>query len=219
VGSIPTLSRQLPHAHHVIRRRLFNLARTACRAIVVVTGVGLLLIALSARASAQRADSGTVAVKPVSKTATRKVGDSTVARPPISPRRAFLSSLLVPGLGQAKLNRGNSGALYFTVEAMSLGMIAKTKRDLHAAESFPDSVIVGYTPSDSGPKAIKEPTQLGLRVRSRKVQVEDWIAVLIFNHFFSGADAFVAAQLWDLPIVLSAEPSERGGRLAARVRW
>ncbi len=25
------------------------------------------------------------------------------------------------------------------------------------------------------------------------------MAVLIFNHLFAGADAYVAAQLWDLP--------------------
>ena len=203
----------------MIRRRLPEIARQFCRAIVVATAAGIIYSALPALAFAQRADSGTVAVKPSPKTATRKVGDSTITGPPISPRRAFLSSLLVPGLGQAKLDRGNAGALYFTVEVMALGMIAKTKRDLAAARHSPDSAIIGYTQTDSGAVPIKEATQLGLRVRSRKVQVEDWIAVLIFNHFFSGADAFVAAQLWDLPIVLSADPAERGGRLGAKVSW
>ena len=158
-------------------------------------------------------------MKPAPKPATRRTGDSTVARPPISPRRAFFSSLLVPGFGQSQLGRANAGALYFAVEVVSLGMIAKTRRDLSAARATPDSVIVGYTPTDSVPKPIYEATQLGQRVTSRKVQVEDWTAVLIFNHFFSGADAFVAAQLWDLPVVLGARPSARGGTVSAKVSW
>ena len=37
------------------------------------------------------------------------------------------------------------------------------------------------------------------RVRARRTHYEDWIAVVIFNHLISGADAYVAAQLWDLP--------------------
>ena len=44
------------------------------------------------------------------------------------------------------------------------------------------------------------------RVRSRRTQYEDWIAVLVFNHLFAGADAFVAAQLWDMPIRGSLRP-------------
>ena len=34
---------------------------------------------------------------------------------------------------------------------------------------------------------------------ARKTHVEDWEAALVFNHLISAADAFVAAQLWDLP--------------------
>ncbi len=36
------------------------------------------------------------------------------------------------------------------------------------------------------------------RVAARKTHLEDWIAVIIFNHLLSATDAFVAAQLWDL---------------------
>ena len=38
------------------------------------------------------------------------------------------------------------------------------------------------------------------RLRARRVHYEDWVAVIIFNHLFAGADAFVAAQLWDMPV-------------------
>jgi hypothetical protein len=54
-----------------------------------------------------------------------------------------------------------------------------------------DTVANPYAPGD-------EDESRGL-VKARKLQYEDWITLLIFNHLFSGADAFVAAQLWDLP--------------------
>ena len=39
------------------------------------------------------------------------------------------------------------------------------------------------------------------------VIIEDWIALLVFNHLVSGADAFVAAHLWDLPAQVSTSES------------
>ena len=36
-------------------------------------------------------------------------------------------------------------------------------------------------------------------MRTRRLHYEDWLAVLVFNHLIAGADAYVAAQLWDLP--------------------
>jgi hypothetical protein len=190
--------------------------------IIALVALVVATVATPVPAGAQRADSGTVGVRPAPRTATRPLRDSTITGPPISPRRAFLYSLLVPGLGQSKLDRPHAGALYVAVEAVSWAMIHKTGKALAASKAFPDSVIVRYDkpPNDTSPPVpVREANQLALRVRSRKIQVEDWVAVLLFNHFFSGADAFVAAQLWDLPIVLSADPAERGGRLGAKVSW
>ena len=179
---------------------------------------------------AQRADSGRVAAAPARTPAITKPKES-ITGPPISPRRAFLYSLLLPGLGQSKLDRPNAGALYFAVEVGSLAMIRKSAWSLGTAEHYPDSIIVGYSPTDSVlrftargvpykvPKPLMEGTNLPLRVASRKTQVEDWIAVLIFNHFFAGADAFVAAQLWDLPAVVTARPTPTGATVSARVSW
>ncbi|MFI5244998.1 MAG: hypothetical protein ACHQQR_07215, partial [Gemmatimonadales bacterium] len=50
-------------------------------------------------------------------------------------------------------------------------------------------------------------------VRARALHVEDWVAVILFNHLFSGADAYVAANLWDLPqhLGVRAAPLPRGG--------
>jgi len=49
------------------------------------------------------------------------------------------------------------------------------------------------------------------RVAARRQQYEDWIAALLFNHLVSGADAFVAAQLWDLPGEVSFRLRPRWG--------
>jgi hypothetical protein len=52
------------------------------------------------------------------------------------------------------------------------------------------------------------------RVAARKTHLEDWIAVIVFNHLLSATDAFVAAQLWDLhahihPITTSSADGKR----------
>ena len=36
------------------------------------------------------------------------------------------------------------------------------------------------------------------------------IAMLVFNHLFSGADAFVSSQLWDLPAQVEMRALPRG---------
>ena len=50
-------------------------------------------------------------------------------------------------------------------------------------------------------------------VRTRRLQLEDWTAILLFNHLIAGAEAFVGAQLWDLPqhVTLRASPRAGGG--------
>jgi hypothetical protein len=47
--------------------------------------------------------------------------------------------------------------------------------------------------------------------------VEDWVAVLFFNHLFSGADAYVAALLWDLPEKVSLVQTPMGPALSTRL--
>jgi adenylate cyclase len=56
-------------------------------------------------------------------------------------------------------------------------------------------------------------------VRTRRLHVEDWLAVIGFNHLFAGADAFVAAQLWDVPVQLTAVPRPSGALFVATVRF
>jgi hypothetical protein len=57
-------------------------------------------------------------------------------------------------------------------------------------------------------------------VRARGLHAEDWIAVILFNHLLSGAEAFVSAQLYDLPAQISARPTSRGGAaVAVSIAW
>jgi hypothetical protein len=57
-------------------------------------------------------------------------------------------------------------------------------------------------------------------VKARRLHYEDWVAMLIFTHLFSGADAFVSAHLRDLPrqVELRRLPSGATG-VGARISF
>jgi hypothetical protein len=151
---------------------------------------------------------------------------SDSARPPLSPRRAFLYSLLIPGLAQAKLDRPMVGAGFFLVEAFAIALVHRTADDLRLARAYQrDSVAVRFVtdPGTGAPQldgngkpvvaewaATHYTKEL---VRTRELQLEDWTAILLFNHLIAGAEAFVGAQLWDLPqhVKIRAAPLARGG--------
>ncbi len=148
--------------------------------------------------------------------------------PPVSPRRAFLYSLAVPGLGQAALDRPFVGATMFLIEGFSIALAHRSGEDLRIAQSFlGDSVPLRYEVDPATGLAQRhgngDPVVAEWRrarftselVKARKLHLEDWIAVVVFNHLFAGADAFVAAQLWDVPqhLSLRAAPLLRGGAM------
>jgi hypothetical protein len=144
-------------------------------------------------------------------------------RPPLTPRRAFLTSAMLPGLGQAKLDRGSSGALFAAVELAAIVMLRRSASDYREAKRFqvdslPTNFTVGTdsTPVVAGRTVSRYTADL---VRTRRLHVEDWMAVVAFNHLFSGADAFVSAQLYDMPVQLSAAPTRNGAALVATLRF
>jgi hypothetical protein len=184
------------------------------------------LLLASTAAGAQQLDSarvgaGTRSARAAAPVVMQLPADSL--KPPISPGRAFLSSLLLPGLGQASMDRPFGTALFATVEAGALVMLIKSRFDLDAArDGLGDSVVVRYAidpttgqpvPAEYAPGPYTEDL-----VRARKLHYEDWLFVLIFNHVIAGADAFVAAQLWDVPTV-SASMTRDGAAITARLRW
>ena len=172
-----------------------------------------LVVALSATTlTAQQRDS----------TVVDTVGPRPELRPPISPRRAFLYSLIAPGYAQSVLGRHRAGALQLAFEGVALTMIRISAADVREARRMvADSVIVQYVDEDGIPAVRYQrtnfPTSL---VRSRQAHLEDWIAVLLANHLFSAADGYVAALLWDLPAEVAVQPGASGStRFGLRFRW
>jgi hypothetical protein len=159
------------------------------------------------------------------------VEDST--RPPLSPGRAFLSSFLLPGLGQARLERHMAGTLYFAVEAVSVAMLAKSANDLRVAKAHENDAVVNRYQTDASGAPIVGDDGMPIpqdtvrsrfnseRVAARATHVEDWIAILVFNHLFAGLDALVSSLLWDVPIRVGVRPGPegRGAALGFKVRW
>jgi len=148
---------------------------------------------------------------------------ATLLSPPMSPKRAFLTSVLIPGLAQAQLDRP-MGFLFVATEALALTMYGKSRRDLEVARSFGrDSTPTGYSVDPLTGALTATGWELSkytnTRTRARKTHVEDWIAVLVFNHLLAGADAFVAAQLWDLPAQVSLEAGPGRTLITARIPW
>ena len=219
VGSIPIHSRQF-------RRR----TRTA--AFLIAS-----LFILSNVAGAQKPD--TSRARPDS---ARRIADTTRARadtarrrraatpaipdslkPPLSPRQAFLYSAIIPGYAQARLGRNKAAAVMLTVEAIAIAMIRESQADVREARAMSgDSVVVSYVNPATGDSALQP--LIGRRfdvpyVHVRQAHVEDWVAFLIANHLFSGADAFVAANLWDVPGQLQIRVMPGGATIGAKLTW
>jgi hypothetical protein len=178
----------------------------------------LTLVATSA--AAQRPDSARVGVvpqRPAVDTNRVALADSGAVAP-LTPRRAFLLSLLLPGYSQTILGRPTAAALFVLAEAASAVMIIQSSASLREARRLSrDTVFVG-TDDDGNPQFEPGPMPRSL-VRSRQAQVEDWIAVLFANHVFAGADAYVAAHLWDVPIKVGGTADSRSMTVRASVRW
>jgi hypothetical protein len=161
-------------------------------------------------------DSARVAARPAAvDTSTRPV-----PRPPLSPRRAFLYSALLPGYAQSVLGRPTAGAIFVLSEAIAIGMLRESKADLNEARRLrTDSlVVVGVDPATGKPITAPSPYTDDL-VNIRKGHVEDWVAFLFANHLFAAADAYVGANLWDLPTQISVRQTHTGTVLAARLAW
>ncbi|HXV86454.1 MAG TPA: hypothetical protein VD793_07130, partial [Gemmatimonadales bacterium] len=96
--------------------------------------------------------------------------------PPVPPMAALARSMLLPGWGQAVLGRRGTGAFFVFWEGLTLTMTVKASRQLQYMRA-------------TGSEAAED----------KKQEVQDWAVLLAFNHFLAGAEAFVAALLWDFP--------------------
>ena len=151
VGSIPTRSR---HPRSTALLFLFPLI--------------LFLVAFGPRLAAQDSAAAPGARKPVQA--------DTLSRRYISPMNALWRSLLIPGWGQARLNRKLAGGILVGWEGVTLGMTLKTRSELRYLRR------VGSARADD-----------------KRQEHEDWVVLLAFNHLFAGLEAFVSAHLADFP--------------------
>jgi len=133
----------------------------------------LLSVGPAVHLSAQVPDT-TPAPPPLVTTGAVVVAVDTMHR--VRPMGAFLRSLLVPGWGQAVTGRRVSGMLFAAWEGVSAMMTLKAKSELRYLQETGSSLAV-----------------------AKRQEVQDWTVLWVFNHLFSGAEAFVSAHLQDFP--------------------
>lgn len=100
----------------------------------------------------------------------------------IKPINAFWRSLVLPGWGQALTHRNGTGAIFAAWEGVTMMMTLKAQGEAN------------YLSRSSSPN-----------VHAKRQEVQDWMVLWIFNHLFSGAEAFVSAHLQDFPKDLHLE--------------
>jgi hypothetical protein len=181
---------------------------------------------------AQQRDSGRVGIALPKTQPQPQPASRPDTAPPMSPRRAFLTSLLLPGYAQTVFGRDRAAMLFTIIEVGSIGMARKSALDLAEARALAhDSVVATYKIDPTTGVAVLDP-KTGLpvpdtwiasrytpdRIKARRTHYEDWIAALIFNHLFSGADAYVAANLWDFKTNIGAVSSAQSVTVYASVR-
>ena len=128
--------------------------------------------------------------------ARRPRGDSVRPRPPIPPGTAFLRSLVLPGWGQASLQRNVTGGVFVAFEGVAIAMVWKSGWQLDFARAR------------------------GKYVESHIQERQDWTVLLIFNHLLAATEAFVSAHLYDFPAALEARPLPAGGTgVGARIEF
>jgi len=205
----------------IARRFSLRNAALAC-ALSLVAGSASVLHAQAADSArvgiSQQSDSARALLAPERlRSAADSIADHRdsvlMAGPPIRPKTALFRSLLVPGWGQASLDRGTAGATYFALEAGSIAMLIFAKKELAVAKrAARDSTFLND--STFGP-----PPELAARVRVRRSQVEDWAALIFFTHLFSAADAFVSAHLWDVRVQVHGGQEMRSAGVTATIPW
>jgi hypothetical protein len=178
VGSIPTRSRHLPRA------------AASSWILIVLLAISFGSVNLGAQAAPPRRPAAPQPRGVEART-------DTLARQYISPFNALWRSLLLPGWGQARLNRKLAGGIFIGWEAVTLGMTLKTRSELD---------YLRRTGSGRGD--------------AKRQEHEDWVVLLAFNHLFSGLEAYVSAHLADFPgdLRFQAVPGGVGASVSLPIR-
>ena len=193
----------------------------------------LFLCAPLTGAMAQQRDSTRAGISPAATTAAPAAAPDTTPKPPMSPRRAFLTSLVLPGYAQTVFGRDRAAMLFTIIEIGAIGMARKAAQDLAEAEGLPrDSVVATYKIDPTTGLAVIDPKTgqptpetyitsrfTADRIKARRTHYEDWIAAIIFNHLFAGADAYVAANLWDFRTNVNVAARDRRTTISASLSF
>jgi hypothetical protein len=131
---------------------------------------------------------------PLADSVSQAVAPADSVRRPVSPMGAFWRSLLVPGWGQAALDRKLAAALFIGWEGVTLGMALKA-----------DQAVGQLGASGAG------------SLDAKRQEREDWLVLLGFNHLMAALEAYVAAHLWDFPGDLSVRKVPGGFGAAVRL--
>ncbi|HEV8303340.1 MAG TPA: hypothetical protein VGQ25_00145 [Gemmatimonadales bacterium] len=103
------------------------------------------------------------------------------------PMGAFWRSLLFPGWGQAATGRHTAGAVFVAWEGITAMMTLKAQQEANYMKQTGSA-----------------------NLKAKRQEVEDWLVLWIFNHVFSGAEAYVSAHLQDFPADLKIRAVPRG---------
>ena len=98
-------------------------------------------------------------------------------------------SLLVPGWGQAALDRKLSGGLFVAFEGVAVAMALKANHEMR---------YLDRTGSE--------------RLEQKRAERGDWLFLIAVNHLFAGMEAYVSANLYDFPGELQARVLPGGRR-------
>jgi len=123
--------------------------------------------------------------------------------------------------------------LFGVVEIAAIGMARKSAYALAEAKQLVrDSVVATYEIDPVTGRVVLDPNTgqpvpatftpsrfTPDRVRARRTHYEDWIAVIVFNHLIAGADAYVAANLWDFEGNVSVAATPRSMGIVTSLRF
>jgi hypothetical protein len=151
---------------------------------------------------------------------------------PVSPRGAFLRSLVLPGWGHLAVDAPGRAAFYVAAQGGTAWMLGKSILRRRSAQRFMDREFQ-MVRDELEAQGIQSPDSLRVRalgdarverwqelVDIRGEQVEDWLALGIFLSLLGATDALVAAHMADYPEPLTFDVVPRGaaGRWELRFR-
>ena len=94
----------------------------------------------------------------------------------VRPMGAFWRSFLIPGWGQSATGRRTTGAVFVAWEGVTAMMTLKAQQEANYMKQIGSA-----------------------NLKAKRQEVQDWLVLWVFNHLFSGAEAYVSAHLQDFP--------------------